>query len=435
MKGDKISLSQKQLQRFHVMKMVEEEKMTLGEAAKLIGVSYRHAKRIKKKVEEKGAKGLIHGNTGRAPGNQIPAEVKKKVLDLSQTQYLSFNDHHFWEHLLEEEGVDIGRETVRKIRRDAGIAPKKKRRPRLHRKRRERRSQAGAMALWDGSPHRWFGPDQPPCCLMVAMDDAQGDVLAARFFPFEGTLGYLWLLREMVSRHGIPLCIYQDRHGSLKRNDDHWTLEEQLQGRQLPTQVGLALEALAIRPIFALSAQAKGRIERLFRTLQDRLGAELAKARVKALPEANRFLTPFLRRFNRRFRVAPRNSESAWRSVPPHLDLDRAISFRYAATVGLDNAVRLGEFVIDIPPGPNRKSYAKAKIEARQLLDGSWRIYYQNTLIATHASTALHEPLRALPQKRMHIKAAKSSYWIYQASAQPKPTLRGHIPLGIKGTY
>ena len=435
MKGDKISLSQKQLQRFHVMTMVAEEKINLGEAAELMKVSYRQAKRIKKKVEEKGANGLIHGNTGRAPGNQIPAETKEKVLDLSRKRYPSFNDRHFWEYLLEEEGIQIGRETVRTIRRQAGIPPKKKRRPRLHRKRRERMSQAGAMALWDGSPHRWFGPDQPPCCLMVAMDDAQGNILAARFFPFEGTLGYLWLLREIVTRHGIPLSIYQDCHGSLKRNDDHWTLEEQLEGRQLPTQVGLALEALAIRPIFALSPQAKGRIERLFRTLQDRLGAELAKTGVKTLSEANRFLTAFLRRFNRRFRVAPKNPESAWRTVPSHVDLDRTISFQYAATVGLDNTVRLGQIVIDIPPGPNRKSYAKAKVEARQLLDGSWKVYYQNTLIATHLSTALHEPLRALPKKRMHIKAAKSFSWIYQASAQPKPSPRGHFPSAIEGTY
>ena len=136
------------------------------------------------------------------------------------------------------------------------------------------------MVLWDGSPHQWFGQTLPPCCLMAAIDDATGTVLAARFFAFEGSEGYLWLLRQIVTRYGIPISIYQDRHGSLKRNDDHWSIEEELAGRQEPTQVGQALRALGIQPIFALSPQAKGRIERLFGTLQDRLVAEFRLAKV-----------------------------------------------------------------------------------------------------------------------------------------------------------
>ena len=143
------------------------------------------------------------------------------------------------------------------------------------------------MVLWDGSPHPWFGQNHPPCCLMAALDDATGGILAARFFPFEGTEGYLWLLRQMVTQYGIPISIYQDRHGSLKRNDDHWNLEEELAGRQEPTQVGQALRTLGIQPIFALSPQAKGRIERLFATLQDRLGAELGLAQVTTLAQGN----------------------------------------------------------------------------------------------------------------------------------------------------
>jgi hypothetical protein len=131
------------------------------------------------------------------------------------------------------------------------------------------------MVLWDGSPHPWFGSKDPPCCLIAAIDDAKGKLLAARFFLFEGAFGYLWLLKRIAKQYGMPLTIYQDRHGALYRNDFHWTLEEQLAGRQEPTQVGWALEALGIRPIAALSPQAKGRIEKLFGTLQDRLGAEL----------------------------------------------------------------------------------------------------------------------------------------------------------------
>ena len=273
------------------------------------------------------------------------------------------------------------------------------------------------MVLWDGSPHRWFGSDHSPCCLMAAIDDATGKLLAARFFPFEGSSGYLWLLKTIVQQYGIPMVMYQDRHGALHRNDSHWTLEEQLSGRQEPTQVGRALETLGIRPICALSPQAKGRVEKLFATLQDRLAAELRLEGIDQIEEANAFLKKFLKRFNRRFAVDPRESEKAWREVPRDLDLDRIISFRYTSIVGNDNAVRLGGLTLDILPGSKGRSYAKAKVEVRQLLNGSWRIYDKDQLIAKHPSTTLQEPVRALPQNKHHIKGAPSYQWVYLASA------------------
>jgi transposase len=421
MEGEKILMSQRQLQRLAVMGLVEAGKITLKEGAEKIGMSYRQTKRIRKRVQEQGARGLIHGNTGKPSNHRMKEGIKAKVLQLSREVYGGFNDQHFTENLTEEEGIEISRETVRKIRRGAGIGPKRKRRGQKHRKRRERRAQEGGMVLWDGSPHPWFGPNLPPCCLMAALDDATGGILAARFFPFEGTEGYLWLLRQIVIQYGIPLSIYQDRHGSLKRNDDHWTLEEELAGRQEPTQVGQALRSLGIQPIFALSPQAKGRIERLFGTLQDRLGAELGLAKVTTLAQANDFLPPFIRRFNHRFAIAPRQSEKAWRSLPKTLDVDRAISFHYPTKVGLDNTVRLGDLRLDIPPGPLGRSYAKARVEVRQLLNGSWKVYYQDRLIAKHPSTALQEPIRALRRKRSSAiyPGAESHNWVYQASAQP----------------
>jgi len=400
------------------MGLVEGGKITLGEAGKKIGVSYRQAKRIKRALRVKGIKGILHGNTGRIPWNRTADWVRQKVLEFSKELYRDFNDMHFTEKLSEDQKIELSRETVRKLRRRVGIAPKRRRRAPGHRKRRERKAQEGAMVLWDGSPHHWLGPDQPVCCLMAAIDDATGKVLVARFFPFEGSSGYLWLLREMVKRYGIPLVMYHDRHGSLHRNDSHWSLEEQLAGRQEPTQVGLALEALGIESIAALSAQAKGRIERLFGTLQDRLIAELGLEGVQSLEAANRFLKTFIPRFNRRFAVCPRESEKAWRKVPPELDLDRIISFRYRSVVGNDNSVRIGGLILDLPPGPHRRSYAKAHVEVRQLLDGSWRVYYQDQLVAKHPSTELRDPVRALKHTR-RIKAAPSEQWVYWASAPP----------------
>ena len=393
MKGDKITLSQQQLQRFRVMGLVEAGKITLKEAAEKIGRSYRQAKRIWKRVREEGVKGVIHANTGRPSNHRMDERVKEKVLELSRKVYPEFNDQHFTEKLVEQEGMELSREAVRKIRREAGIGPKRKRRGKKHRKRRERKAQEGLMVLWDGSPHPWLGPNHPPCCLMAAMDDANGALLGARFFPFEGSYGYLWLLKKLVSQYGIPVSIYQDRHGALHRNDDHWTLEEQLAGRQELTQVGQALAALGIHPIFALSPEAKGRIERLFGTLQDRLIAELCLAGIRTMEEANEFLeSTFIKAFNRRFAVSCRQSEKAWRKVPQSLDVNRVISFRYPSKVGLDNTVRLGGLVMDIAPGPQGRSYAKAKVEVRQLLDGSWKIYYQDHLIAKHPSWPSRNP-------------------------------------------
>ena len=425
-------MGQKQLQRWHLMKMVEVGKITLKEASERIGVSYRQAKRIGRAIRERGIKGLVHGNRGRPSNHRIKESLREKVLELSKRVYWDFNDTHFTEKLRECEGIDLSRETLRKLRREAGMAPKRRRRGPKHRKRRERMAQEGWMVLWDGSPHPWFGRDLPPCCLMAAIDDGTGKLLAARFFPFEGSSGYLWLLKEMVKKYGIPMILYQDRHGALHRNDNHWSLEEQLAGRQEPTQVGLALEALGIQPISALSPQAKGRVEKLFATLQDRLGAELRLKGIVTMEEANRFLQSiFLKDFNRRFAVRPRESQKAWREVPKDLDLNRIISFRYTATVGNDNTVRLGGLILDIPPGPQKRSYAKAKVEVRQFLNGSWRIYEKDHLIAKHPPTSLKEPVRALPRNKHHPKGVKDYQWVYLASApsrkgDPYPLLTQH---------
>jgi len=423
MEGEKLLLSQRQLQRWHLIKMVEVGKITLKEAGEKIGVCYRQAKRIRRVLREKGMKGLIHGNTGRPSHHRLSEVLRERVLQLSKELYPDFNDAHFTEKLREEEEIVLSREAVRGIRRKAGIGPKRRRRGKKHRKRRDRMAQEGWMVLWDGSPHLWFGERNPPCCLMAAMDDANGKLLAAQFFPFEGTAGYFWLLKEIFKHHGIPVSIYQDRHSTLHRNDDHWSLEEQLAGRQDPTQVGLALEALGIQPIFALSPQAKGRMERLFGVLQDRLTAELRLAGITTMPEANVFLKSFIKRFNRRFSVNPRESQRAWREAPKEIDLDRIISFRYRTVVGNDNTIRLGGLIIDIPPGPHRRSYAKEKVEVRQLLNGSWRIYHQDQLIAKHPSTRLNEPVKALRRRKYPVRGVKDYSWVYLASAQ---TTQGH---------
>lgn len=273
------------------------------------------------------------------------------------------------------------------------------------------------MILWDGSPHRWFGKEHSPCCLMAAMDDATGKILSLLFCENECSWAYLELLRQVVKDHGVPCSVYQDKHTALKRNDDYWSLEEELAGRQEPTQVGLALEALGIEAIFANSPQAKGRVEKLFETLQDRLVAELELNDITDIGAANAFVNnSYIKRFNERFAVSA-VGEHRWRRLGPGLDLDKICSFRYNAKVASDNAVRFCGLVFDIPPGPFERSYAGCQVELRQFLNGSWRIYYDDKLIAAAQSTELGEPFRA-KRRRKYSKAAYDCEWVYLASRQ-----------------
>ena len=159
-------------------------------------------------------------------------------------------------------------------------------------------------------------------------------------------------------------------------------------------------------------------MEKLFGILQDRLGAELGLEGITTIEEANRFLKRFVKRFNRRFALSAQQGETAWRVAPKNLD--RIISFRYHATVGNDNTVRLGGLLIDIPPGPGQRSYAKAKVEVRQWLTGAWQLYYQDRLIAKHAPTPLREPGKVFPRKKPSARGVSSDHWVYLASAPPK---------------
>jgi len=365
-------------------------------------------KRLRRKMRERGDRGLAHGNRGKPARNKIASEKIKKVIALARGRYQGLNDTHLTEKLKEKEEINLSRPTVRGILRQAGIAAVKKRGVKRHYKRRERKAQAGALVLWDGSPHRWFGEKPGEWTLMAVIDDATGTLFCGVFALQEDAQSYLICLKQMLLDKGIPLAIYMDRHGIFRRNDDHWTVEEQLAGEQTPTQVGQALRALGIEPIFALSPQAKGRVERLFNTLQDRLVQELRLAGISTPEPATAFLNgSFKADFNARFAKPAKQSEAAWRPVPKGLDLDRICSFLYQATVGNDNAVRLGGIILDIPAGPRRRGYAKARVEVRQLLDGRWRVYYKNQLLVETTPPVMQAPLRTLRRRYRAVKTGE----------------------------
>ena len=406
MKEWELRVSQRELHRMHVVRLTVEGRESVGRGAKLLGISARQMKRLRRKMKERGIRGLAHGNRGKKPWNKTASEKIEKVIKLARGRYQGLNDTHLTEKLKEKEKISVSRPTVREILRRAGIAAVRKRGVKRHYKRRERKAQEGALLLWDGSPHRWFGDKHGEWTLMAVIDDATGKLLCGVFALEEDAQSYLICLKQMLLEKGIPLAIYMDRHGIFRRNDEHWTVEEELAGEQTPTQVGQALRALGVEPIFALSPQAKGRVERLFNTLQDRLVQELRLAGITTPKQATVFVNgPFKTDFNTRFAKPARESQAAWRPLPKGLDVDRICSFRYEATVGNDNAVRLGGMILDIPAGPRRRGYAKARVEVRQLIDGRWRVYYQNQLLLETTPPVVQAPLRT---SRRRYRTAQS---------------------------
>ena len=376
-------MSVQQWRKLDVVQRVERGELTVSEAALALGMSRRQMQRLRKKVKQEGHCGVVHGNAGRAPKHKTAELVAQRIVAFWRSKYVGFNDQHFTEKLREVEGLAIARETVRRILRGAGLGPARQRRSQKHRRRRDRRPQAGQMILWDGSRHDWLEGRGPPMCLMGAIDDATGELLpGAHFVDQECSIGYLRVLRDIVLEKGVPLSAYMDRHGSLKRNDNRWTLEEQLAGRQEPTQVKRALDDLGIQALYALSPQAKGRVERLWGTLQDRLVSELRLGQVRTMSEANQVLATYRPDHNARFAIAPGDANSAWRSCPGDLSAEEICALRQTRIVLNNNTVRIGRQIIDIPRHPGRSTYAKCLVQVHHLLTGQYRVYFEGRLIA-----------------------------------------------------
>lgn len=377
-------LTPEESRRLHVLSLLERGRITSSQAVEALGLTPRQVRRLRGTLQQQGPAGLAHGSRGRPASNRLPASLRTQIVAFARGRYAGLNDHHLTEKLTTVESLVVSRATVRRVLRAAGVVSPRRRRPPRHRSRRLRRAQAGLLLQLDGSPYAWFGPSQPVCSLLGAIDDATGAVLAAGFRVQEDAAGYLTLLRTLGQTVGLPAAVYTDSHGIFVRNDAHWTLAEELQGSQEPTQVGRAFQALGIQHVVAHSPQAKGRIERLWETLQDRLVAELRLAGITTLAAGTAFLaTTFLPAFNAQFAVPPAVATPAYRSVPRGLDLDRLCAFHYARRVAADNTVRVEDVVLQLLPGPRHRSYAKALANVVQCLDGSWRVYVADRLLAT----------------------------------------------------
>jgi len=350
-------------------------------------LSLRHLRRILAACRKEGAVALAHGNRGRRPHNALGEGLKKRVLELAQSTYAGCNNQHFTELLAEWEGITFSRSSVRRSLLAAGIKSPRKRRPPKHRSRRERYPKEGMLLQTDGSRHDWLEDRGPYLTLAGAIDDATGKVPHALFREQEDAQGYFLLLRQIVSSHGIPMALYHDRHGIFERSKrEPESMEEQLEGRRKPTQFGRLMEELGITSIPSRSPQARGRIERLWGTFQDRLVSELRIAGARTLEEANQVLWGFLPRYNQRFAVPAARAGSAYCQPEEGFIPDEVFCFKYRRTVGLDNVVRFAEHRLQIMPTNGRLSYARARVEVHERLDGSLAVYYQGRCLAAKAA-------------------------------------------------
>lgn len=375
-------MSQKEFQRVKVIENAVGGRLSVREASRLLQLSERQVQRLKRRYRPDSLDWVQHGNRGRPVPWAVSLPQKQWILTLARGKYQGFNDSHLAEKLRDQEHLVVSRETVRRLLRAAKLASPQKRRPRQYRSRRPPRPRFGMMVLTDASRHDWLEGRGPELTLIGLQDDATSQILAAHFqLEAENTLGYLRALHAMITTHGVPLSLYRDRHSIFQRNDTHWTLAEQLAGQQSPTQLGRALEELGVAQIPAYSPQAKGRIERAWRTCQDRLVSELRLACASTLAEANVVLEKFCLDYNQRFARPAADSACDFRSLPRRFDLPRCLALHYRRVVAADHTVTLGPTAIALPPLSGPRGYAGETVELAHHLDGRLHLYRGDRLL------------------------------------------------------
>ena len=372
MKEERVALSPKELQRVRVIGLLADGRISGQEAAEKLGVCGRQIIRLKKKYAEQGDMGLIHGNRGRAPKSRIGDDARTLVLELYQEKYYDFNFSHFTECLNEKEGLRISRNSVARILNEGGIRSKKsvKRRGKLHQSR-PRRTAPGMLWQTDATEHEWFGKDNGYATLHAYIDDATGIVVGAYFTKNECMAGYVEALRQGIECYGLPMEIYSDRH-TILRSPKAGKEEDDDKKSQPLSNFGKGLKDLGIGQIFAMSPEAKGRIERLWETLQDRWTCELRRLGIKTIEEANKVLPLLLDEHNKKFAVKAQEADVY---VPLMSELDIAFMFAHRSTRKTDNGGAISykgrSYVPRVAEGT--ETIARVTVEVRETLDG--RIY------------------------------------------------------------
>ncbi len=407
-----VTLNTQEQKRVMVLNRILAGHLSTAEAAVLLSLSHRQVQRMLAAYRKEGVAAVVHGNRGRTPTHRIGDDVRKRVIALAREAYQGCNQQHLRDLLAERDGIVLSRASVHRILHEAQMLPEPKRRPPQHRRRRTRYAQEGMLVQIDGSRHAWLGERGPWLTLIAAIDDATGKLIAGVFREQEDAHGYFLLVRQMLQRYGRPLALYHDRHSIFQHTSkatEADSVAEQLAGKQAPTQFGRLLEELEITSIAARSPQAKGRVERLFGTLQDRLVIELRLAGASTREQANEVLQAYLPRFNAQFAVEPAQADLAYRPLPQMQCLDSLVCFKYVRTVALDNTVTFGEHRLQLLPDQQRRSYARAEVEVHERLDGKLAVYYTQRCLLTMPAPLEAPEVRARQGRRVPSPTASRS--------------------------
>lgn len=382
-----VELTMKQKNKVEIIQRVMARKLSVSEAARVLGRCERTIYRCCRRLDLDGLEGLLHGNQGRRSERRLSESTAKKILTLVAKEYRDINDTHLRELLEKHHAIRLGRETLRALLRKAGVAPKRKRRSPKYRARRERKEAFGMMLQIDASIHRWLEARGPRFTLVGAKDDATSFVWA-RFVEAETTWSYLELLRRILETHGVPLSLYSDRHTIFHILREP-TIVEQLKDIQPLSQFGRAMDELGIHIIKAYTPQAKGRIERQWGVFQDRLVVELRLANAKTMADANRVLEGFLVDYNRRFSLPARNQTPLFRTSPASSVLDRIFCIKQTRVVQKDHTISVDGLILQIPPSTRFRSIAGRKVDVLQQRDTSLQVIYRGSLAAVFSAAAI----------------------------------------------
>jgi len=361
-----------------VLQRYESAEFSQGEAAELLGIGERTFRRWRQRFEDDGEVGLLDRRLGKASGKRVPVDREEEVEALYRTRYSGFTAKHFHEHLVRDHSFYWGYTWTRLFLHSKGLVEMARRRG-AHRRKRPRRPLPGMMLHQDGSRHEWLG-GQPALDLIVTMDDATSAIVSAFLVEEEGTASTFRALREVFERDGLPLSLYTDRGAHYFHTSD----AGEKAGRAGLTQVGRALEHLGIEHIAAYSPQARGRSERAFHTLQDRLTKELALAGIDAIEAANVFIRQvYVPAHNARFAVKAEQEGSAF-VVIPGFDLAEVLCVQEEREVGNDNCVRFKTLRLQIPASPLRAHFVKAKVKVRQYPDATLAVFHGNRCLGRY---------------------------------------------------
>jgi transposase len=339
------------------------------EAAELLGVGERTFRRWRQRFEDDGEAGLLDRRLGKASGRRVPIDREHEVEALYRERYQGFTAKHFHEHLVARHNFAWSYTWTKTFLHSKGLLEKAKRRG-AHRRKRPRRPLPGMMLHQDGSRHVWV-QGRPALDLIVTLDDATSAIYSAFLIEEEGTASTFRGLREVFGERGLPLSLYTDRGAHY-----FFTAEAGAVDRKQPTQVGRALERLGVEHIAAYSPQARGRSERVFQTLQDRLVKELALAGIDTIEAANVFIRDrYIPAHNARFAIAAEQPGTAFVAIPG-VDLDEVLCVQEERQVGNDNCVSFNRLKLQIPESPLRAHFVKARVKVRQYPDGSHAIFH-----------------------------------------------------------